>query len=211
MKILHNFDNVLDPYASLRWRGWDEQAARWISNLGSPPLMAITGIILSVVTVGTLSAWLWAGFYIILAVSLPAAYVLWLVKRGEVTDFDLRLREQRLRPFLATLASTLMAWLVLYWGDAPPLLLVLAGAGWLQIALLLAVTLHWKISAHCAAAAGLVVFACYLLGFAATPMIFSIPAIAWSRIRLRRHDMTQTIAGALLGGSVITLALQLAA
>lgn len=211
MEIHQDFEVMLDPYASLMPRAWDEQLARWTSSVGSPPVLASVGIILSVATVGTFSAWLWAGFYILLAVSLPAAYVLWLVRKGEVTDFDLRRREQRLRPFLATLASTLAAWLVLYWGDAPQLLVILAGAGWLQIALMLGITLHWKISAHCAAAAGLIVFVWSLLGSAAAPAALSLPLIAWSRIRLQRHDLPQTIAGALLGSSVLGFVLYLAA
>ncbi len=211
MEIHQDFEVMLDPYASLMPRAWDEQLARWISSVGSPPVLASVGIILSVATVGTFSAWLWAGFYILLAVSLPAAYVLWLVRKGEVTDFDLRRREQRLRPFLATLASTLATWLVLYWGDAPQLLVILAAAGWLQIALMLGITLHWKISAHCAAAAGLIVFAWSLLGSAAAPAALSLPLIAWSRIRLQRHDLPQTIAGALLGSSVLGFVLYLAA
>ncbi|NJN96605.1 MAG: hypothetical protein HC875_22085 [Anaerolineales bacterium] len=210
MEIRQDFEGVLDPYTTLMPRAWDEQLARWISNLGSPPLLATVGIALSVSTIGTVSAWLWAVFYIVLAVSLPAAYVLWLVKRGEVTDFDLRLREQRLRPFLATLASTLIAWLVLYWGHAPYLLTILAGAGWVQIALLLGITLHWKISAHCATAAGFIVFTLALLGSAAAPLILVLPLIAWARIRLHRHDLPQTIAGSLMGATILGSVLYLA-
>jgi membrane-associated phospholipid phosphatase len=124
-----------------------------------------------------------------------------------VTDFDLRLREQRLRPFLVTLASALLAWLVLWFGQAPRLLLVLTGAAWLQIALLLGITLRWKISAHCATAAAFIVLALALLGSAAAPLTFILPLVAWSRLRLQRHNLPQTIAGSFLGSVVLQAAL----
>lgn len=159
--------------------------------------------------VNTGTAWGWVGFYILLAIGLPVGYIMWLVRRGQVTDFDLRLREQRLRPFVVTIISTAVAWLVLYGGGAPHLLVVLAGAGWVQIALLLSITLRWKISAHCASAGGFVVWAWALLGAAAAPLILVIPLMAWSRLRLQRHDLPQTVAGSLLGSMVLAAMLHL--
>lgn len=189
---------------------WDKTLARWISQLGSPPLLAAAGLILCGQVINTWAAWEWIGFYILLAVGLPAGYVLWLVRRGQVTDFDLRLREQRLRPLVVTLLSAAAAWLVLYGGSAPHLLRVLAGAGWAQIALLLAITLRWKISAHCASAAGFVVWAWALFGVTAAPLTLVVPLIAWSRLRLGRHDLPQTVAGSLLGSTVLAAVLFLA-
>ncbi len=205
-----DFEAVLDPYAALAPSRWDEHLAQWISRVASPPFVVAAGIILSVQTIGTSAAWLWAGFYLLLVVSLPAGYVLWLVRRGEVTDFDLRLREQRLRPFLATLSSAIIAWLALFFGDAPYLLVVLAGAGWVQIALLFGITLRWKISAHCTTVAGFVVLTWALFGSAAAPLALTIPLVAWSRLRLRRHDLPQTLAGTLLGSTILGAALYFA-
>jgi hypothetical protein len=189
---------------------WDEYLARWVSRLGSPPLLAIAGVILSAQSAGTTTAWGWAAFYILVAISLPAVYVLWLVQRGKVTDFDLHRREQRLYPFIVTLISTLAAWLVLYWGQAPAGLVLLTGAGWVQIALLLGITLRWKISAHCASAAGFVVWTWVLFGTAASLLVLIIPLVAWSRLRLQRHDLPQAVAGALLGSTVLAITLYLA-
>jgi hypothetical protein len=205
-----DFEALLDPYAALAPSPWDEHLARWISRVASPPFVAASGVILSVQTIGTAAAWLWAGFYLLLVISLPAGYVFWLVRRGEVTDFDLRLREQRLRPFLATLSSAIIAWLALFFGDAPYLLVVLAGAAWVQIALLFGITLRWKISAHCTTAAGFVVLTWALFGSAAAPLVLTIPLVAWSRLRLRRHDLPQTLAGIFLGSAILGAALYFA-
>jgi membrane-associated phospholipid phosphatase len=154
-------------------------------------------------------AWGWAGFYILVAILLPAGYVVWLVWGGQVTDIDLRCREQRQYPFIVTLVSTLAAWLVLYGVQAPSELVLLTGAGWVQIALLLAITLRWKISAHCALAASFVVWLWAVFGAAAAPFVLIIPLVAWSRLRLKRHNLPQTIAGALLGSTVLAITLYL--
>lgn len=210
MTIQQNSEAIGSPSApTLFLPAWDESLARWVSRLGSPPLLAIASISLSAQAARTTTAWGWAGFYILVAIALPAAYVLWLVRQGKVTDFDLKVREQRRTPFLVTLVSTLIAWLVLYGGQAPSELVLLTGAGWLQIALLLAITLRWKISAHCASAASFVVWAWFLFGAMAAPLVLIIPLVAWSRLRLQRHDLPQTVAGTLLGSLVLAMMLYL--
>lgn len=210
MTVQQNSEAIGSPSApTLFLPAWDEALARWISRLGSPPLLAIASISLSAQAARTATAWGWAGFYILAAIALPAVYVLWLVRQGKVTDFDLKIREQRRYPFLVTLASALIAWLVLYRGHAPFELVLLTGVGWVQIGLLLAITLHWKISAHCASAASFVVWAWFLLGVMAAPLILIIPLVAWSRLRLQRHDLPQTVAGTLLGSLVLATTLYL--
>lgn len=210
MTIQQNSETMVNPPAqAILLPAWDESVARWVSRLGSPPLLAITGIILGAQSVNTPLAWGWAGFYILGAVLLPASYVLWLVQQGQVTDFDLRRREQRYHPYLITLLSNLAAWLVLYWGQGPSELVLLAGAGWVQVVLLLAITLRWKISAHTASAASFTVWSWFIFGVAAAPLIVIIPLIAWSRLRLQRHDLPQTIAGILLGSIVLAATLYL--
>jgi membrane-associated phospholipid phosphatase len=208
MEIRKQYEASFEPHALIT-PTWDVQLAKCISWGCSPPLMAATGIILSAAYIGTPAAWGWAVFYIGLAVSIPAGYVWWLVHQGQVTDFDLRRREQRIWPFLATLISVLLAWLGLYLGQAPNLMVALAGAGWFNIALLLAITLYWKISIHCTVMGGLIVFTYALFGSAAAPLALMLPLVIWSRLRLRRHTLSQTIAGALLGGGVMVMTFHL--
>ena len=164
---------------------------------------------LSAHTVGTPAAWSWAVVYILLAVLAPLLYLFWLVRRGEVTDLDVQLREQRMRPLLVSTAGAAAAWLALSLGTAPRLLVILAGATWLQTTLILGVTLRWKISVHCAAVAGLAVLAWGLVGRAAAPLAIGVPLVVWSRVRLCRHTVAQAIAGTLLGLTVFSTLLSL--
>jgi membrane-associated phospholipid phosphatase len=94
-------------------------------------------------------------------------------------------------------------------GGAPILLLVLTGAGIIQVLLIFLVTLRWKISGHSAAVAGVAVLALMLFGKVAVFFALTVPLVAWSRIRLGRHSLYQTVAGALLGGLIIAVALLL--
>jgi membrane-associated phospholipid phosphatase len=81
---------------------------------------------------------------------------------------------------------------------------MLATVNGVQTALFLVITLQWKISLHCTAATILSELAFALLGPSAIPFTMSIPLIAWSRVYLDRHTVSQTIAGVLLGIVILT-------
>jgi len=115
-----------------------------------------------------------------------------------------------MRPLLVTLTITVIAWLILLICNAPHLLIVIAGAGWVQTAIMLGLTLRWKISGHCAGAAGFAMLVCILFGKAAIPLLICVPIIAWSRVRLGRHSLHESLAGALLGGVIFATAFYVA-
>jgi len=179
-------------------RSWDGRLALAISNVGSPPVVASLVVALTALKLATPGAWVWGGVYALLGVLLPFLYVVWLVKRGDVTDIDVRLRKQRAQPLLVTIVCNGLAWLVLTFGAAPPTMTIVAGATLLQVMAVFAVTLRWKISMHVATAAGATTMVWALFG-TPLPFVFTVPLVAWSRVRLRRHSLSQTVAGALLG------------
>lgn len=179
-------------------RSWDGRLALVVSNVGSPPVLACLVVALTALKLATPGAWMWGGVYALLGVLLPFLYVVWLVKRGDVTDINIRLRKQRAQPFLVTILCNGLAWLVLTFGSAPPTMTIVAGATLLQVMAVFAVTLRWKISMHVATAAGATTMVWALFG-TPLPFVFTVPLVAWSRVRLRRHSLSQTVAGALLG------------
>jgi hypothetical protein len=181
----------------------------WLSRIASPPLLGALGLAMVWNSLDTPGAWRWVLLHVAFAIVVPLAYVVWLLRTRQVTDFELYVREQRLRPYAATLAGMTVAFVFLYWGGAPHLLVVLAGASWLQTLLLFGVTRRWKISAHTAAAAGLAVLGISLVGATASPLAAAVPAVAWSRSRLRRHDPAQIVAGVLMGALVWFVALRI--
>lgn len=178
---------------------WDERLANWISNVLSPPVVAVGSLALIVQRMETTAHWWWALYFMVLTVLIPVGYIVWKVRRGEITDFHVRLREQRIRPLTLTLAGGVASVISLWIGQAPRLLLFLAGMGVAQVAFILLVTTQWKISGHGAAISSLAVFLCGLYGLAAAPSLLAIPLVAWARMRLNRHTLSQTVLGSLAG------------
>lgn len=184
---------------------WDAYLARVVSNVGSPPVMATGAMTAVAARLSTTTAWTWAIMMVGLSVLVPLCYVLWRVKRGDITDLDVSSRKQRVQPLLITMTSTELVLLALLAGEAPPTMIVLAGTMWLQVILLFAITLRWKISVHTATAAGATTIVWALLG-TPVPLLVIVPLVGWSRVRLRRHSLLQTGAGALLGLALFSAA-----
>lgn len=178
--------------------------ARWISEVGSPPFTGGATLFLVGSVLATTQAWQWIGFYLVLTILLPCLYIIWLVYQGKASDFHLPVREERVRPLLFTLVTVLAAWGVLHGAAAPAALKMVATINCLQALLFFLITLRWKISLHCAAAATLAQLAFIFFGTIALPLSMSVPLIAWSRVYLQRHTLAQTIAGACLGVAIVT-------
>ncbi len=198
---------TLDAVLKPKTRG--EYLAYGISQLGSPPVMGLLSLIFITASLTLPKVWLWSSVYATVAMIIPVVFLVWQVRHGRVTDLDVQLREQRKGSLLVTIAGFGVSWLVMYIGHAPPLFKAMAGAGFVQWLIVFAITLRWKISAHTSSAAGVTMLILRVFGLAAAPLVISIPLIAWSRVKLRRHTLGQTIAGALLGSGVIVGAILL--
>jgi membrane-associated phospholipid phosphatase len=78
----------------------------------------------------------------------------------------------------------------------------LAVVQWLAIYL---ITLRWKISVHSTSATGISLFVVWAFGMRVLPVFLTVPVIAWSRVKLRRHTPLQTLAGIGLGAALFGL------
>jgi hypothetical protein len=187
---------------------WDMRLARLISDVFCPPVMIILGIVLIVYSIHDLAAWLWAIFVISLTIGIPVGYIIWKVRIGAISDFHIPIRTQRFRPMLVAVICILLTWAAMRIGKAPGLLISLVGVGAIHTAIMLVITLRWKISGHSSAITALIALLVHLMGPALLPGLALIPLIAWARIRLRRHTLAQTIAGAVSGLIYITMVLR---
>jgi membrane-associated phospholipid phosphatase len=202
-------ESILDASEESLTMRFDERLARVVSNIGSPPVTTVVASLLIAGTAATQRAWLWSGVHVTLVVVAPLAYLITLFLLGKVSDLDVQMREQRIEPFVVLLLGTVVAGVVLYLGSAPPLLVTAAWAHATEVALILGITTRWKISVHCAAAAGLAVLAYSLGHVSALAAIPAGPLVAWSRVRLGRHTLAQTLAGIGLGSAVFATALMI--
>lgn len=181
--------------------------ARWVSTVLSPPVMAGAGLAVVAGMVNTSAGWRWALVEFGLAFVASLAHIVWLVQRRQVADYELPLRTQRFWPFFTLTLGALAGWLALQAGQAPAPLAAFAGALFVEAVLLLVITYFWKISLHTTAVTGVVVLLWLYAGPLALPLLGLVPLVAWSRVRLRRHTLAQSVAGAVLGASVILAAL----
>ncbi len=182
---------------------WSVRIARFVSRISSPPIIAVVAIMLSALAIDSRSPWFWIVAYVTLSVVPPTLYIFWLVRKGEITDFHLIEREQRTKPLIVVLVNTMLVCGIMYLAGVPKLMLIMTGIVFVQVFLILLITLRWKISGHCTAAAGLSLLAIILFGAQAIPLFIIVPVIAWSRIHINRHSFAQTIAGCLLGAITV--------
>jgi hypothetical protein len=175
--------------------------AKGISIVFSPPLLGIVAMAILGLELGTLSSWVWIIVYAALTMLAPVAFLLHLMRRGEISDFHIRKRSERIKPLTALLLLSFLSWLIFLAGEAPYLFQVFALIGTLQAMVMLLITLRWKISGHGASAAGFSVLLWGLYGSAAALAFLFIPIVIWARVSLDRHDLSQSLAGAALGAS----------
>jgi membrane-associated phospholipid phosphatase len=173
--------------------------ARTVSDIFSPAIMGIPCLALGVLASDVPGTYRFALLYFLVAIPVPVVYVLWLLKSGRVTDFHLPERSDRTGPFVVSLGSALCAAVLLIYYEAPTLFLVAILAAFAQTLALFLITLQWQISIHTATTAGVVTFAILALGSGASVLALVVPLVAWARVYLGRHTVSQTIAGALLG------------
>lgn len=183
---------------------WKDRWARIVSGILSPLSIAIAAVAVAGYAINDESALSWIALYIALSILPPTLYIMYLVRKGIVTDFHLNVRKERTKPFLIMTANTAVVFLVMLLLGAPKLILIVIATAVLQLFFMLLITLRWKISGHCTAVAGLVVLALALFGENLLPSTLLIPLVAWSRIRLKRHTLVQTVAGSFMGAVIVS-------
>ncbi|WAP51433.1 phosphatidic acid phosphatase [Arthrobacter sp. ATA002] len=147
-----------------------------------------------------------AGF----TVGLPFAGILWLKRRGAVTDHHVGRREQRAPILIASAASIGVGALLLILMGAPAALFGEIGGVFIGLVLCLAANLVWKLSVHSAVAAyvGLALLAPVPVFGPALALLLA-SATGWSRVKLGDHTPTQVLAGHLAGCVAFAAALLL--
>jgi membrane-associated phospholipid phosphatase len=183
-----------------------EHIAHWVSHLGSPPAAGIAASSITVARLTVPGLWQWVSVYVLLALVTPLSFLIWQVHQGHVSDLDVYFRKQRKGSLLVTIAGLALTWLLMNLGVAPPILRFMVGAGLLMWVAIYLVTLRWKISIHAASISEMSFFLIWGFGLSAAPALLAIPAVGWSRVKLRRHTPAQVIAGAGLGCLAVAVA-----
>ena len=175
--------------------------ARSVTEVSAP---GIVGVALFL-AVGWHSSWpdtgglLHGAVAAVLSVAVPYAVLIWGVRTGRWSDRHVSRREDRVLPFLITLASVVSGVVFLLWADAYRELTFVAASMLGGLAVTLVVSLVWKVSLHAASAAGAATATVFVFGFPPLVAGVLVALVGWSRVRLGDHTAGQVAVGAVLG------------
>ncbi len=188
---------------------WEDRSARIISRFLAPQYVLAPAFMLIALAEPTnrLRALLWSLGTAGISLVLPLLFMWHKFKRGDITDWHISNRHERLQPsiiLVSALAVVLPITLLILF-DGPRVLLAAFVSAGLLVAFNLAVTTTWKISQHVSAISATATFATALAGVVAAPALLLVPVVAWARVKVGAHTPLQTLAGG-ASGILITLA-----
>ena len=145
------------------------------------------------------AAWgLLAAFF---AAVLPTVFISYGIRRGRWEDRNVGTRRDRL-VVLGFITASVATGLILLAVLGPPALLTGYLAFMLaSVAVLAAITLVWKISIHCAVAAGSVTILALVYGPLVLGGYLLVGLLGWARVAVRDHTVPQVVAGSVLGAA----------
>jgi membrane-associated phospholipid phosphatase len=151
----------------------------------------------------------WGLLAVFFAAVLPTLFITRGVRRGRWDDRNVGTKRARL-VVLSFIITSVAAGLVLLAAlGAPPELSGYFGCTLVSVAVLAAITTVWKISIHCAVAAGSVTILALIYGPWLLPAYALVTLTGWSRVVLKDHTTAQVVAGSVLGAiaAVVTYAI----
>lgn len=188
-----------------------ERLARYVSILTSPFIVIpIVGmIVVFAVSSGLRDAVQWGSMLLLIGIAPTVLYITYGVKRGWITDMHIRLRNERLMPFVIAIVSIAVLTVSYRLLGAPHLLVAMIDTMIILGIVLALVTLFWKASIHAGVWLGSTVFLVITVGRLWAVIAFVTPLIIWARHYRHRHTYWQGIIGAVLSAGVVALSLLL--
>jgi len=180
--------------------------AQVVSALFSPYLVAVaTIVVVSFSATGRmLLSLLWTLVSVGIVIVPSFLYVLYQVRKGNITDLHVRERPQRHRVYFVGLAMVILVLLILWYFDAPLQLLALFLTVMIVNLICFGINTRWKISLH-AATMGVTTVAFFLLIGTAVGLITTVLSllVMWGRVTTKSHTFAQTVAGYLLAAIIL--------
>ncbi len=184
-----------------------ERTAKLTSDVLNPFLVSFVVIFLLSfkTTADTAEALKWASIAIALSVLPVFVVVLSLAKLGKLDGIFVNPRHQRHWIYLLASVLAIAGCFVLWYFDAPELLLASFTAGLAAIIVFMSINFFWKISLHTAFMAASVTVLIMVYGVQAVWTFVLLPPVAWARIEMKQHSPVQVAAGAVLAAVIVAL------
>lgn len=140
---------------------------------------------------------------------LPFMFFVHQLKKGEVSNWDIRDRRERIPLYFFTMIVHLIGVLAAFVLGKYALFQTLLIFYSVAIVFMI-VTFFWKISIHAGINALLVTFVNYMLDWKYWWLYLLVLLVGWARVRDGHHRWSQVLAGALLAGGMVYVGLSLA-
>jgi membrane-associated phospholipid phosphatase len=182
-----------------------ERLARLVSNILNPFIVSVIVILLLAVKDASsmADAMKWAGISLALSVLPIFIVAIFLIHRKKLDGFFANPREQRNVVYILASALGALGCGIMWYLDAPELLVVTFTAGLASIVVFMGINYFWKISLHTAFMAASVAVIIMVYGATAAWTLVFLPLMAWARIELKQHSIAQVISGGLLAAIIV--------
>lgn len=185
-----------------------DKLALFVSAIASPflviPFFSIS--IVSYLSENFVHFLIYCSILLVFSILLPFLFIIYEVKKGEIKDIHITIREQRTKPFLASILGTLISLMCFYGIKAPMEMIALTYVLLANGIVFALITQFWKISVHSAALAGSITLISVFINPDFAFLFLTLPLVAWARMRRHRHSFWQTLAAAIVT-PLITLVL----
>lgn len=175
--------------------------AKTISTFTNPPIICIPLFIIICLTLSIDNLWEFPVLElisIIFASILPMAIILfWAKKTGN--DNDISKRQDRPIPLIVGTVSYFIGFLISKFLGLNDFLTFLLLCYSINTFIVMLITTQWKISIHTTGLSGPVCALIILLGPIGALFGLLYPVLIWSRVTLKKHTMSQAIAGGVFG------------
>ena len=187
------------------------RVARRVSNILAPATISLPFILLVAFykAQNQLTALIYACITLFFLSVGPLLYIIIGVRLGKLSDIDVSRRSQRAGPFIFGIVSVMIGWLVLALTNGPRNLQTVMIITVFSGIIMMVITFWWKISMHASSLGGVATMLTVLYGAVMLPLFVLLLFVSWSRVVLRRHTVTQVIAGSLAGIALSLVILKL--
>lgn len=179
--------------------------AKILSNVFDGSLISIPILIIICLSVESdvIKALGWAFLCLAFTMIIPYLYVYILNRKKLIDDLHIPNRENRIKPLIITTVSNIIGFTILYILKAPLFLKTMILAVIVSNIIIGIITYFWKISIHTAWITFIVITFIILFGRWMMLLLPLIPVIGWSRVKIKRHTITQVITGSVISSSTV--------
>jgi len=181
-----------------------KRLAKLISNTLNPFVVSAVVIILLAFreTSAASEAIKWAAISLALSVLPTLIVVIFLVCSKRMDGFFSTTRKERNIAYLFASGLGAIACGLLWHLSAPEILAITFTAGLISMVLFTGINYYWKVSLHTAFVAASLAIVIIICGTEAVWAVIFLPLVAWARIELKQHSITQVIVGGLLAALI---------